>query len=260
MPKSGQSLFFFLHDEVDGEPLTPANIDVFTLHQFMTDVIHLVQGDFKRTDLGQPRVTISDGSVKLGLLVPAFVSATVIGEMETLQGTQDLDSVSPQRAAVIEQWQQRSVSDGSHRSYSFCHEKTLSPETILMVTASSEFRHKQRDLWVRAEKYITGRVVGIGGKTKPNIHVVVSDGRSLKVDATEDQLQGADFLYQDITLNVSAREHLQTGELRELRLIEVTKPAEEIDHVRLGNLWEKGREAWKHVGNPTEWVESLRSS
>jgi len=88
---------------------------------------------------------------------------------------------------------------------------------MLQINRESAFRHHQLDNWVRAEKYISGRVVDLGGKTKPNIHLVLPSNESLKIEAGESQLQGADYLYKAITLNVTAMEHIRTGELRDLR-------------------------------------------
>lgn len=51
-----------------------------------------------------------------------------------------------------------------------------------------------------------------------------------------------------------------TGELRDLRLIEVVRPLKDIDEDKLKSLWRKGRVAWSGISSPTEWVENLRES
>jgi hypothetical protein len=131
---------------------------------------------------------------------------------------------------------------------------------IVRIDRESAFRHRQLDNWVRAEKYITGRVVDLGGKTKPNVHLVLPSGESIKVEASESQLEGADYLYKAITLNVHAMEHIRSGQLRDLRLIDVVRPLKEIDEDKLKTLWRKGRNAWAEITSPTEWVERLRES
>lgn len=102
MPAVGQTLAFSLHDEMEGQPLTPKNVDLLTLHQFMGEVIDLLQGDAKRPEMGHPTVAIEDGSVKLVSLVTPLVAAAFQADMQMPATSTDLDSISPKRAQVIE--------------------------------------------------------------------------------------------------------------------------------------------------------------
>jgi hypothetical protein len=260
VPAVGQTLAFFLHDEMEGQPLTPKNVDLLTLHQFMGEVIDLLQGDAKRAEMGHPTVAIEDGSVKLVSLVTPLVAAAFQADMQMLATSTDLDAISPKRAQVIEMWQGRATKAESKRRYSIAPDADRPDETIVRIDRESAFRHRQLDNWVRAEKYITGRVVDLGGKTKPNVHLVLPSGESIKVEASESQLEGADYLYKAITLNVHAMEHIRSGQLRALRLIDVVRPLKEIDEDKLKTLWKKGRNAWAEITSPTEWVERLRES
>jgi len=255
-----QPLSFSLHDEVEGRPLTPENVDLLTLHQFMGEVIALVRGDFSRAEMGQPSVAIEEGSVKLVSLVAVTVAASLHQDLAGLARTQDLDAISPKRAEVIETWQARAAKAGSNRRYDLLAELAEEAPAKLEVSHQTHFRHLQLDSWVHAEKYLTGRVVDLGGKTRPNVHLVLPSGASIKVDATEDQLEGADYLYKTMTLNVSVKEHIRTGEIRQARLIDVVKPLREIDEDKLKTLWQKGKGAWAGISSPTAWVEELRGS
>ena len=260
MPSLGQTLAFSLHDVVEGQPLTPKNVDLLTLHQFMGEVIDLLQGDTKRAEMGHPTIAIEDGSVKLVSLVTPLVAAAFQADMQMLATSADLDSISPKRAQVIEMWQGRTTKAESKRRYSIIPAADRPDGMTVRIDRESAFRHRQLDNWVRAEKYITGRVVDLGGKTKPNVHLVLPSGESIKVEASESQLEGADYLYKAITLNVHAMEHICSGQLRDLRLIDVVRPLKEIDEDKLKTLWRKGRNAWAEITSPTEWVERLRES
>jgi len=253
-------LSFSLHDEVEGRPLTPENVDLLTLHQFMGEVIALVQGDANRSEIGQPSVSIETGSVKLVSFVSVIVASSLHHDLKELASAGDLDAISHKRAEVIEKWQARTAKEGSMRRYDLLANIDGQAPVRLEVTSETQYRHKQEDFWVHAEKYITGRVVDLGGKTNPNVHLVLASGDSVKIDATEAQLEGADYLYKEMTLNVSVREHIQTGEIRQARLIDVVKPLKEVDEDKLKSLWRKGKEAWAGINSPTEWVEQLRES
>jgi hypothetical protein len=256
----GHSLSFSLHDEVEGRPLTPENVDLLTLHQFMGEVISLIQGDFNRMELGQPTVSIESGSVKLASMVPIMIAASLHHDLAGLADSEDLDAISPKRAEVIESWQARAAKEGSKRRYSLLAEVDGEPPARLDISPTTQYRHLQRDSWVNAEKYLTGRVVDLGGKTKPNVHLVLASGESVKIEATEDQLEGADYLYKQMILNVSVKEHIRTGEIRQARLIDVVKPIKEVDEDKLKAMWRKGKEAWTGISSPTDWVEHLRQS
>ena len=245
---------------MEGRPLTPENVDLLTLHQFMGEVIELIQGEAKRAEMGQPSVTIEDGSVRLVSIVASLVASAFQADMEKLGRTADLDAISPKRAQIVETWQSRSTKSDSKRRYSIMPDAGRTNRVMVQINRESAFRHYQLDNWVRAEKYISGRVVDLGGKTKPSIHLVLPSGESLKVDASESQLEGADYLYKAVTLNINAMEHIRTGELRDLRLIDAVRPLKEIDEDKLKSLWQKGRAAWAEITSPTEWVEHLRES
>ena len=260
MPGHGQTLSFSLHDEMEGRPITPENVDLLTLHQFMGEVIELIQGEAKRAEMGQPSVAIEDGSVKLISVVASLVAASFHADMKALASSADLDAISPKRAQVIEMWQSRTTKSDSKRRYSIAPDAARRNGVMVRIDRESTFRHHQLDNWVRSEKYISGRVVDLGGKTKPNIHLVLPSGDSIKIEASESQLEGADYLYRAITLNVIAMEHIRTGELRDLRLIDVVRPLKEIDEDKLKSLWRKGRKAWADITSPTEWVEHLRET
>ena len=226
----------------------------------MGEIIALIQGDNHRTEIGLPSVAITLGSVQLVSLVPAFIAASLHQDLNTLREAGDLDSISPKRAEVIESWQSRAAKEGSKRRYNLVAALADHTSAYLEITSDTQYRHLQQDLWVRAEKYLTGRVVDMGGKTKPNLHLVLSSGESLKIEATESLLEGKDYLYRTMTVHILAQEHIHTGEIRNARLIDVVKPVRQIDEEKLKNLWHRGREAWAGIASPTEWVEQLRES
>ena len=88
----------------------------------------------------------------------------------------------------------------------------LTPETV-------DLRGGEK-AWVSVEKYLTGKVVDLGGKQMPNVHLVLADtGESMRVVATEQQLaaEKQKQLYKDVTLRVQGEQHLHTKALRNLR-------------------------------------------
>ncbi len=102
-------------------------------------------------------------------------------------------------------------------------------------TNTTQFQHAGEKACVSVEKYLTGKVVNLGGKQDPNVHRVLADtGESLRVAATELQLaaERENQVYRLVTLRVQGEQHLQTKALRNLHLIQFVPQAVEVDYFR----------------------------
>lgn len=246
---------FSLHGEFEGRPIAPENIDILTLNQFLGEVVDLLQGELDRGDLGRPAVTIETGSLRVTSLVSTVVASSLAADLSKFQGDLDLDSLSPKRAKVLQKWRSRS---SSTQFYSIAFREGNSD--VLTINSETIFKHKQKDQWTKTEKYLRGKVVDLGGKNVANIHMVVPGVPGVVVvDASEDELRGADYLYKEVTLGVRGLEHIRTGELKDLRLTEVHPTPEKIDEEKLQELWSAGKDAWSDVKNSSTWVEEMRS-
>lgn len=218
----------------------------------MGEIIELLQGDLQRSELGKPKVEFSEGSVKVTVAASSLVTMSLASDVASFKKDLDLDGISQKRAQIFEKWRKRSTDSQFFSLHVGDHQ--------FKVDKFAQFRHRQKDQWVRVEKYLRGRVVDAGGKTNPNIHLVLPSNQSLKIDATEDQLEGTGILFKTVTLEVTGKEHLGNGELKDLRLLEIYQPKEQVDEAELKKLWRKGSKAWSDVENPNQWVEGLRSS
>jgi hypothetical protein len=252
-------LEFSLEDVVGGQPLTPDTVDLPTLRGFLADVEILIKGDVPSASLSDSRVRIEKGSLKVTMLLAQFLAADVITDLATLEQNGDLDSIQPKRAQIIESWQAR-ARRSPRRVYSIA---TSSLARTLQITSATQLQHRSENAWVAVEKHLTGKIVDLGGKLEPNVHLVLADtGESVRVGATEQQLgaEKENQLYKTATLRVQAEQNLQTKALRNLRLIQFTSQSTEIDEQALASLWEKGQRAWKDVKSAAGWVEGLRGN
>ena len=255
MPEFSTRPSFSLHGEFEGRPITPDNIDILSLNQFLGEVVDLLQGELDRGDLGRPAITIETGSLKIIPFVSTVVAGSLAADLTRFQGDLDLDGLSPKRAKVLQKWRSRS---NATQFYSVAFGEGNSE--ALTINSETIFKHRQKDQWTKTEKYLRGRVVDLGGKNVANIHMVVPGVPGVVVvDASEDELRGADYLYKEVTLGVRGLEHIRTGELKDLRLLEVHPTPEEIDEEKLQELWNTGKEAWSDVKDSSAWVEELRS-
>jgi hypothetical protein len=253
------ALEFILADKVGDQPLTLATVDLSTLRGFLEDVEKLVKGDVPGASLADSRVRIEEGSLKVVALVASPLAADVQADLAKLEETGDLDSIQPRRAQIVESWQSRARRSPS-RVYSASSSQMVRP---LRVENASSFQHGSENAWVTVEKYLTGKVVDLGGKRDPNVHLMLADtNESVRVGATEAQLaaETENQLYKQVTLRAQGEQHLRTKELRNFRLIEFQPQTTEVDERALAALWAKGREAWKEVASAADWVERQRGN
>lgn len=259
MPGELTELEFWLDDVIGGRPLTPATVDLPTLRGFLEEVEILIKGDVPGASLADSRVRIEPGSLKVVALVAHLLAADVRADLAKLDKTGDLDAIQPKRAQVIERWQMRARRSPS-RVYAV---GTGAKKSAIRVTNTTQFQHGGENAWVSVEKHLAGKVVDLGGKQDPNVHLVLADsGESVRVGATEQQLgaEKENQLYKLVNLRVQGEQHLRTKAFRNLRLIQFLPQATEVDEQALASLWEKGRKAWKDVKSAAGWVEAVRGN
>lgn len=259
MPSELSTLEFALDDTIGGERLTPETVDLPTLRGFLQEVEKFIKGDLPGASLGDSRIRIEGGSVKVLAMVGHLLACDVRADLAKLEQNGDLDQLQRRRAEVIELWQNRAHTT-PNRTYSI---RTQSGKNPLRLTNESQLQHGSENSWVSVEKYLTGKLVNAGGKQDPNVHLMMTEsGETIKVSASEQQLGGEkeNLLYKFLTLRVQAQQHLRTHELRHIRLIQFLPHESESDERALENLWQKGREAWRGVQSAAGWVESMRGN
>ncbi len=258
MPNELTEVEFSLDDVVGGSHLTPETVDLPTLRGFLEEVETLIKGDLQGASLAESQVRIQEGSVKVVARIPHLIAGDLREDLAKLDETGDLDSIQPKRAQIIERWQTR-----TRRTPSRIYSIGRGTKRCVRVSNESQFQHGGENAWVSFEKHLTGKVVDLGGKQEPNVHLVLADtGESVRVGATEQQLaaEKENQLYKEVTLRVQGEQHLRTKALRNLRLIQFSPQTTEVDEQALASLWQKGRKAWKDVKSAAGWVEELRGN
>jgi hypothetical protein len=168
-----------------------------------------------------------------------------------------LSLIDAKRAAVIECWQ-TAVRQNPYRKYKVAD---AAAQVRVAVDSSPDFRRVE-DVWVQVEKYLAGRIVDWGGKTRANVRLETEGGTVLVVAATQELLaqEEQNRLYRPALLHISAEENLLTGVLRNPRLLafEAYQPA--YDENEFQQMVSRGTAAWADVPNATEWLGNLRDS
>lgn len=252
---TSDTLRFALNDRINDAPVGPSRVPLHLLGQFQGEVEEFLKGSNKDVDPNQVLVSIEEGS--LAIVASGLLAATGLwADVVHLQSPSALGLLDPKRAAVVERWQ-AAARKNPHRSYALA--ATGSSQAI-RVDASSDFRNQIEAIWMSVEKFLQGTVIDMGGATKPNIHLKLSDGKTLTIAATQQLIadEEKNRLYRPAMLHVSAEESLKTGELRNLTLLAFDTSQPQWNEAEFDKLVQKGTKAWADV--PDDWLEELRGN
>lgn len=246
-----------LEDTIKGVKLSPDTVDIPTLRLFLQEVEFLVKGEATGKPLDGSNVVIAEGSVKLKIAAAAWLISSFLGDMKKLAEGQDLDLIQPRRASIIQGWQKRAEKNPT-RSYGI--QTADGTAKILKIESNSGFHHKKDYAWTKVEKFIQGKVLDIGGKQSPNVHLSITGSKKeITVSASESQLseERENRLYKEVLLRVNAEQNIITGDLKNVRLVEFVKFAE-IDEDALKLAQENGKKAWGDIKSASDWIEEMR--
>ncbi|MES2114764.1 MAG: hypothetical protein V4578_06415 [Pseudomonadota bacterium] len=247
-------LRFSVHDLINDVEVGPAHVPLALLGEFQKDVVDFLRGASRDVDPMQVQVSIESGS--LVFAASGLLAATTLwADLARITSPDALSLIDPKRASVLQRWHAVAL-ENPNRTYTIADKAgraffVVDTRTNLMKIAAT---------WVQVEKYLHGKIVDIGGKTKANVHLELENGQTLTVSSSHDLLaqDERNRLYRPALLHVTAEENLHTGELRNLRLLafETHQPSYDDEEFRL--MVERGTKAWDDVASATEWTDALR--
>ena len=252
---------FSIKDSVLGSELSPSNLTLPLLSEFIGQVSLFLRGK-SRKDLGEVKTSIAKGSLRV--IVENFSGQLddVTKDYMMLSQNQALEAISdPVRAKVVEQWQV-SVKNNSDRRYNFFIEAPdMSDISGIEISNETNFSWKKY-VWVNVELYLYGRVFDLGGKNKPNVHVELENGKTIKIGTRFSTLtvDSENRLYKDQLVRVKAKKNIITQELKEEQLIAFENYNPKFNEEEFEKISRKATIAWKSIPNATKWVEQLRGN
>jgi len=251
---TSDQLRFSVRDLIEGVEVGPAHVPMSLLSEFQKDVAEFLRGAGRDVDLAQVTISIELGS--LTFVASGLHSAAGLwADIGNLSLSNPMDLIDSKRAAVLARWQ-AGAHENPHRSYGLAD---VSGRTLLIVNSTSRLVRAE-DAWVQVEKYLHGKVVDMGGKTKANVHLELDNGQTLMVAASRETLakDERNRLYRPALLHVTGEENLRTGEMRNLRLLAFAAHQPSYDDDEFKRIVERGTKAWSDVGDITGWTDALR--
>lgn len=257
--KESKKISFAIKDKVLGEELTPSNLTLPLLSEFVEQVTTFLRGS-GRPDLSEVKTSIKKGSLAVVVENPVGTLDDAFKDYQTIQRTKTLDFVDPVRARVVETWQ-KAADSSEDRIYELFFGEAKSEDTTLTISDETDYKASQ-ETWVDVELYLYGRIYDLGGKNKPNVHLELENGKSIRVGTKASILldDNENRLYKDQLVRIKAKRNIATKELKDERLISFEHYDPTFDQDEYDKIAKKAQIAWQSVKNPTGWVESLRGN
>jgi hypothetical protein len=235
--------------------LNPKDIDISETKEMLSD-IEILLFPTKSEKEERPKVSyeVKEGSVKNLFFIPTanVIMFTALLSEVGKQGNSDL--LQPKAATIIDKWQKRAYSSG--REYSVT--SSVNENEFLKINPETKFITAQTD-WVNTNLYLYGEIFEEGGLSKSNLHILTERYGKLTVDATKEQLTtGNNKLYHVYGLWVKGKQNLQTGNLKDLSLIDFITYSQNYEDVTLNKLIERASVSWEKVKDKDIWLTELR--
>lgn len=258
--ESSQQISFVLRTVIRGQEVTPETIPFALFNEFNQQVQGLVLGSLKESALEETHGVIEKGSYKLVFpFLPLAVLAALKPDLHTIEQTHSIDGIDPRRAEILEIWQQRSE---ENEGLAYEVQPAWSQSGPIRIDRQSAYRKSPPEShWVRSEKYLLGQVENAGGAKNANVHLrLEATGKTLVLESDQSYIRemADNPLYKRYQAHVVAEENLQTGALRNARLIELIPFDSTYDEVALDALIAKATPRWADVPDANAWLRELR--
>lgn len=243
----------------DRLPLRPERLEIDELIRALEHSRDLIAPEAKsRPDI---HVQLSEGSVLLRLTTAAKAVIAVQALLAEVQQTFNRAILSPKQVEALSFFSKLAQKEDFKVSFGAAEGKP-----VLTIAKDIQWLDQDEETWVGAERYITGIVTNIGGKTQPNVHIDTDDPQlGTLIVKTSEALLAEDRknrLYKPQQLRISIRQNLASGayDLKSAALIQFVdyELATETEDAYLDRLIEEATPHWEKVGDPEAWLKTLR--
>lgn len=252
------ALSFAVKDNLLGQPLSPSNMSLPLLSEFAEQVATFLRGS-GRTDISEIKTVIKEGSFAIEVEDTTGTLTDALEDYEWAVKKGNLNNVDPVRARIIELWQYAAKRNDDRVYELFSGDNKL--DSVLVISNDTDYKIK-KDVWVDVELYLYGRIFDLGGKNRPNVHLELEGGKTIRVSSDVALLTGdrENRLYKRQLVRIKAKQNTETKKIKDETLLSFEHYRPEYDEDAFMSIVKKARLAWRSVENATTWVEELRGS
>lgn len=254
MSNSG-SIEFIVRGIQGADAISPDNISLPLLSTFSKDIESMISSipDIKKDDV---IVSIEKSSFKIKTFIALAAFNVFKADLDTLNSTNDLNSINDKRSKILEDWISKSK---SYPGLEF--EIIPSGSTGIKINSESQIQRIETDIWVESELFLYGIITDLGGASKPNIHLKTEEGVNITIDCKKEDLESEteNRVYKPASIRVFANQNIKTGEFKDSRFVSFHDYNPSINEKELLTSIEKGRNAWSDIDDHVAWVRNLRT-
>lgn len=241
-------------DLVDGVEVSPEHVSLSLLGDFQEEVAEFLRGSRREVDSSRVTVAIKPGSLAFSLSGLSHAK-NLWDDLAAVENSIPLDLIDPVRAKILQRWQSNSRANPSRK-----YKLLIEGQKRFIVIDSKTVFHFDPSAWAAVEKYLVGKIMDMGGKTRPNIHLELESGKSVTISATREQLAASEEnrLYRTVMAHVVAEENIETGQMRNLKLVEFRNYGPRYDEAELQSLINHGTKIWSSTADHNSWLDNLR--
>ena len=256
-----RELYFSVKDTVQDAQIDLSNLSLPIISELIEAVAKFIKGT-SSIDLSEVKVAIKAGSV--AIVVPSSPSiAPAIADYDEIKASGNLDKIDSIRARIITDLQEKAKKN-PNRTYTISDTSDITKIDLqsIVISNESDYRTTIEDQWVKTETYVYGRIYDIGGKIKPNVHITLENGDTVRLDADAEFLAGdsENRLYKYQLVRIKAEQNLRTKKLRNEKVVSFDKYAPRFDESEFQALSAKVKSSWAGVPDIVAWVEEARGN
>lgn len=275
LPVAARSeLIFKLKGERNGAQIHPDTWDVAELARYLHEVEDFIRPEaVPVAERSAEPITVryEEGSAQLRTRLSAARRTRALFAVQALQPARHVDAEGRTAVGIqleaLHPKQRRVVHKWFHQAQAFGDVyQVLDPAQpdlpLLIIDRYTTIIEAEEDLWLPTELYLNGKVLELGGVNKTGLTIEVADGMRHKVAASQEQLeqQETNRVYHTVVLRAKAERNYQTGELRNLELVQFLDYAPRIDAAAHARASQHVSSAFSEINNLTDWVAQLRGA
>lgn len=252
--KMSESFEIIINGIVDGKKITPNDIDITLLKDYISDINTLLKKNEKDISDENIYVKVEDGSLKIAVLsVALLINSSFTNDIIALKNTGILNEISPKRAEILGKWQKKAKTNNS-----LTFNIIQNGESILQIDKQSEFKN-DFSKFVEIEQILYGTITDLGGKNNPNIHLDTENGSITIYCKKEDLINQDNKLYRYTAIRTKVKQHISTLELDgKYQFIEFLPYKGPLTGNELDNFINKHSKYWENIPDSAEWQRKLR--
>ncbi len=242
--------------EIKVNDVLPHEFDISSLMDLLKNVENLLYPNDKKK---RPIISyeVKEGSTRNIIRTIAGPIIAVNAILNQIGNEKSIDSIDPVQGKAIQNIQEWAAKNNQN----LIIKTSLKGTSNLEVSRTTQY-YRSENIWLDSDLYLYGKIVNMGGKTNPNIHLATDDHGLVTIQTSEEVLanQRDNRLYKYAGIHVQAKQNVKSGQLdkNEVKLLDFIDYEQSYDDNYLSSLINKASKSWKDIPDTDKWLSEIR--